>query len=166
MKTLIAAVLGMIVWGANEILASYHYENTIGSYWALSDKASTLVQKSTYLDQYVEALERSSLAGTSNAIFLKTPNNSFDQNMVALKSLQGRMHQIQNMDEQSFAYQTAIQQITAQEQGEAYQLTSTFEGCWYLANHPFLWQWIDAIVWITLIGTAATGAILLMVKYA
>lgn len=155
----------MIAWGANEILTDYRYENSIGSYWELSDKASTLQQKSTYLDQYVAALEGAGLTGTNNAVFLKTPNNSFDQNMVALKSLQGRMHQIQGMDETSFAYQTAIQQITAQEQGEASHLTGTFEGCWYLERHTMLWGWIDAIIWLMLIGTGVTGIVLLMVKY-
>jgi hypothetical protein len=71
--------------------------------------------------------------------------------MVALKSLQGRMHQIQSMDEQSFAYQTAIQQITAQEQGEAAHLTDTFEGCWYLRNYSALWQWHDLLVWLGIV---------------
>lgn len=166
MKTLIAAVLLILFWVALEVSASYQYENSIGSYWELSDKASTLAQKSAYLDQYVDALEKSGLAGTSDAVFLKTPNNNFDQNMIALKSLQGRMHQIQNMDEQQFAYQTAIQQITAQEQGEASHLTSTFEGCWYLQHKPLLWGWIDAIFWLSFIGAAITGVVLLMVKYA
>lgn len=154
MKIGILAILAMLFWGGNEVAANYQYENTIGSYWELSDKASTLTQKSAYLDQYVGALEHSGLAGGSNALFLKTPNNSFDQNMVALKSLQGRMHQIQGMDEQSFAYQTAIQQITAQEQGEASHLTHTFYGCWFLEHHIFLWNWIDALIWLSLILTA------------
>jgi len=166
MKTLIVAIALMLVWGANEILAAYQYERTIGSYWHLSDKASTLVQKSAYLDKYVEALEHSGLAGTNNALFLWTPNNNFDQNMIALKSLQGRMHQIQNMDEQSFAYQTAIQQITAQEQGEGYQLTGTFEGCWYLEHRPYLWGWIDVVCWLSFVGMALTGVTLLLIKYS
>ena len=143
----ILLVLFMGSWGVRELRANYEYNNTIGSYWDLSVKASTLQQKSTYLDQYVAALSDQSKFSSHNAIIFPTPNNSYEQNMVALKSLQGRMHQIQGMDEQSFAYQTAIQQITAQEQGEAAALTSTFEGCWYLSNYPTLWDWIDGIFW-------------------
>jgi hypothetical protein len=144
----VASLLLIVGWIVAEVVANYDYNRSIGSYWELSDKASTLQQKSTYLDQFVGALEAAKLEGMNNAIFLKTPNNSFDQNMVALKSLQGRMHQIQGMDEQSFAYQTAIQQITGQEQGEAEHLTSVFYGCWYLQNHILLWGWIDLIIWI------------------
>lgn len=130
---------------------NYEYDNNIGSYWALGVKASTLQQKTVYLDKYVAALEGAGLTGSHDAIFLVTPDNSFDQNMVALKSLQGRMHEIQGMDEQSFAYQTAMAQITAQEQGQAAALTSTFSGCWYLRNYPGLWGWIDGLVYIGLL---------------
>jgi hypothetical protein len=139
------------IWIYYEVHADYQYDNTIGSYWSLSEKASTLQQKSIYLDQYVTALEAQNLTGSYDASFLQTPDNSYDQNLVALKSLQGRMHQIQGMDEQSFAYQTAIQQITAQEQGEAGHLTSTFEGCWYLRNNSMLWGWHDVLVWLAMI---------------
>lgn len=143
----IFVVAVMVSWGVAEFSADNEYSNFAGSYWELSDKASTLPQKSAYLDQYVAALKTPGKFAPNNATIYRTPNNSFEQNMVALTSLQGRMHQIQGMDEQSFAYQTAIQQITAQEQGEAHGLTSTFEGCWYLENHYFLWAWHDGIFW-------------------
>lgn len=71
--------------------------------------------------------------------------------MIALKSLQGRMHQIQGMDEQSFAYQTAMQQITAQEQGEATHLTDTFKGIWFRQKHLFLYDWVDILMWVAMI---------------
>lgn len=132
-------------WFVNEIRVGYQYDNTIGSYWALGVKASTLQQKSAYLDQYVKALEDAHLSG-NDAVMLKTPDNSYEQNMVALKSLQGRMHQIEGMDEQSFAYQTAMQQIAGQEQAQADQLTSTFEGVWLLQEHPCLWGWIELLI--------------------
>ena len=160
MKTMIISAAFMVLWGALEIAANFSYQRSIGSYWELSDRASTLPQKSAYLDQYVGALEQSGLQGSNDALFLKTPANSFDQNMVALKSLQGRMHQIQGMDEQSFAYQTAISQITAQEQGEASHLTGTIEGCWYLNHWLLLWGWIDAAVWIVAGGAFAVGGLM------
>lgn len=149
MKSIITILLVVFagLWIKAEVTAGYEYSNTIGSYWDLSDKASTLQQKSTYLDKYVAALEQPGAFAPFDATIFQTPDNSFEQNMVALKSLQGRMHQIQGMDEQSFAYQTAIQQITAQEQGEAHLLTGTLEGCWYLQNHYFLWGWHDGLIW-------------------
>lgn len=149
MKTVIAlaVVIFAIAWGVAEFRTAYEYSNTIGSYWDLSDKSSTLKQKSEYLDKYVAALQQPGKFASHDAVIYPTPNNSFEQNMVALVSLQGRMHQIQGMDESSFAYQTAIQQITAQEQGEAKALTSTFEGCWFLQNHTLLWGWHDGLVW-------------------
>lgn len=139
-----------VFWGYREVSANYEYSNTIGSYWELSDKSSTLIQKSTYLDKYVTSLETAKLA-VNNAIIFPTPNNNVEQNMIALKSLQGRMHQIHNMDEQSFAYQTAIQQITAQEQGEGHKLIDTFKGAWFLANYPSLWGWIDGVIWLCIV---------------
>src|SRR5208283_4301723 len=142
---LILSIVLCIFWIGHEVLVSYEYDNNVGSYWELGVKASTLQQKTVCLDKYVAALEAQGLAGSYDAVFLQTPDNSYDQNMVALKSLQGRMHEIQGMDEQSFAYQTAMAQITAQEQGQAANLTETFSGCWYLRNHAELWNWYDVL---------------------
>jgi hypothetical protein len=141
------AILFAIGWAIAEFSADNEYSNFAGSYWELSDKASTLQQKTTYLDQYVAALQTPGKFASHDATIYPTPNNSFEQNMIALLSLQGRMHDIQNMDQTSFAYQTAISQITAQEQGEAHGMTSTFNGCWYLQNHYFLWGWHAELVW-------------------
>jgi len=145
---LLALIAFAIFWGVKEVRAVVEYSRYAGSYWDLSVKASTLQQKSDYLDQYVSAISDKSKFADNDAIVFPTPNNSYAQNLVALKSLQGRVHQIQGMDETSFAYQTAMQQITAQEQGEAQDLTNTFEGCWYLQNHTALWGWIDLLIWI------------------
>lgn len=148
---MLLAFLVLLVWAiAAEILADYEYEKTIGSYWELADKASTLPQKADYLNRFVTAIEANHITG-HNAIWLKTPDNSVDQNMVALHSLQQRMAEIRNMDVSSFAYQQAIQQITAQEQGEAKQLLDVIAGAWYLQNHPFLWNWIDFVKWVLLL---------------
>jgi hypothetical protein len=132
------------------VYADYDYSRRVESYWNLGIKASTLQQKSVFLDQYVTALEESGLAGSNDALVFKTPDNSFDQNMIALKSLQGRINQIKGMDEQSFAYQTAMQQITGQEQGEAEHLVTTFKGCWYLRHHFSYWGWVGITNYILL----------------
>ena len=131
-----------LLQAASYVIADYQYERDIASYWNLADKASTLEQKAAYIDQFVAKLESNSkLAGSYDALWMKTPDNSFDANLAALKSLQSRLHEVQTMDVQSFAYQTAIQQITAQEQGEAKQMLSTFHGVWTKENWFTVWDW-------------------------
>jgi hypothetical protein len=147
------SLLLIVWWIGLEIVTDYKYDKAIGSYWGLGVKASTLQQKSAFLDKYIAAIESEGLYG-NDAIILPTPDNAYEQNMVALKSLQGRMHQIQGMDEQSFAYQTAMQQITAQEQGEASHLTDTFKGIWFRRKHVFLYSWVDFLVWLGFIAVA------------
>ena len=49
------------------------------------------------------------------------------------------------MDTSSFQYNTAIQQITAQEQGEAHSLINTIKECYVLQNHFIVWDWAGGI---------------------
>lgn len=161
--TIITFVL--IAWSITaEVLADYDYENTIGSYWSLADKASSLNAKADYLNQFVAAVEAAHLDG-NDALFLKTPDNSIEQNMLALHSLQSRMNEIRGMDVTSFAYQQAIQQITAQEQGEAKALLGVIEGKWYLDHHILLWDWIDVLKWLGLVFIALVSGAFLMAAY-
>ena len=125
-----------------EVAGNYSYSKNFESSWNLAEKASTIQQKSTYIDAFIQKLEAGGFQGEYNALFLETPNNSFDENLKALKSLQGRLHEIQTMDPTSFQYNTAIQQITAQEQGEAKPMMDVFEGIWWKENHFFLWSWV------------------------
>ena len=129
---------------ADAVFADYNYSNSIGSYWELGVKASTLEKKADYLDRFVGALEKGNLADSS-ALWLKTPDNSTEQNFVALRSLQKRMHEIQAMDVKSFEYQQAISQITAQEQGEASNMLGVFKEAWYMNHHFFLWDWVELV---------------------
>jgi hypothetical protein len=138
----------LIYRGVREVLNKYEYSRTIKSYWELSIKASTLEKKSEYLDQFVEGLKGANLSG-NNAVFLKTPDNSYEQNFAALTSLQRRMHEINEMNPKSFEYQLAIGQITAQEQGEAGKMLDQLEGVWYLNRHPTYWKWYDTIFWLS-----------------
>jgi hypothetical protein len=143
--SILAGVL-IVVWITVLIVSSvrdsYQYEREIHSYWSLADKSSTIAAKASYLDRFVSVLEAQGLGGTYDAIIYPTPDNSFDANLQALKSLQGRLHEIQQMNVTSFEYQTAIQQITAQEQGEAKAMLDVFEGAWYKQRHFLLWGWI------------------------
>jgi hypothetical protein len=142
--------LWLVVFIRANVLADFEYSNQFESYWNLSVKASTLQQKSSYLDQYVQALESTRMA-EYDALYLKTPNNNVQQNFVALKSLQNRMHEIIGMDPSSFQYQQAIQQITAQEQDDAKEMLGVFEGAWYLEHHFYLWSWVGLIYGFALI---------------
>ena len=157
MVLLTALVIG------NAIIASWRYENTISASWDLADKASTIPQKAKYIDQFIANLKASGLQGQYNALWLKTPNNSFDANLEQLETLQVRLHEIQNMDVASFQYQTAIQQITDQEQGEAHNMLSIFKGVWYKAHYLYLWDWVLAVLIILLI-VAGTADLAMFVK--
>lgn len=130
------------------IVADYRLENSYTQLWQLAEKSSTILAKKQYVTQFVAALESGYAKGdfaSHNAKWLKTPNNSFNSNLDALKSLSGRLNEIQEMNPSSFEYNTAIQQITAQEQGEAQAMMAVFEGCYNLANYPMVWNWIGGI---------------------
>ena len=127
------------------VIGDYKYERDCESYWNLSEKASTIQQKATYVDKFVSSLKGKGMEGDYNAIFLKTPDNSFDKNFEALQSLKTRLDEIQKMNIASFEYQTAIQQITAQEQGEAQSMLDVFSGIWWKNNYIFVWDWVGGI---------------------
>lgn len=153
-----------VVWASWLILGSLAVDrewNTIaGSRWDLADKSSTLAAKSAYVDEFVASLETLNLQGTYNATAYTNPSNSFDANFAALNTLQGRLHEIQAIDPNSFAYQTAIQQITAQEQGEADDMIGAIEGCWLLKNHSPFWGWHAGVQIVILL----LGAFVLLVS--
>lgn len=128
-----------------EIYTNYECNRDLRSYWKLSAKASTLKQKSLYLDKFVANLEAAHLSG-NNALILKTPDNSYEQNMTTLKSLQSRMEEIKSMDVKSFEYQQAMYQISAQEEGGVNGVGDLI-GVWYLDHHPSVWGWIDVVRW-------------------
>jgi len=157
----ISMLVGAVVWLGLDVYwlvdGQARYDREIESHWVLADRASTLPQKSFYIDKFVSALESQGFAGKHNAILYPTPSNSFDANIEALKSFQQRLQEIQGMDVKSFEYQTAIQQITAQEQGEAREMLDVFKGVWWKANYTLTWDWIFVLnilclMCVTLIG--------------
>jgi len=127
------------------VIGGYQYSKDYSSYWELSVKASSITKKIEGIDKFVAALESSPLRGKYDALFMETPNNSFDENFAALKSLQIRLHEISGMDITSFQYQTALAQITQQEQNESGKMLDVFDGIWWKDNHFFLWNWIGII---------------------
>jgi len=141
------------------VITSYEYENQIGYAWNLADKSSTISEKSKYITEFVNNLQ-SNRGNFSdyNAVFLKTPDNSFDRNLTALKTLQTRLKEIQGMNPNSFEYQVAIQQITSQEQGEAVAMLGIFHGCYFKENCWYCWNWYMGIIialsviWLIIVG--------------
>lgn len=150
MWLIVAVVLGVLIY--NGAMCSYNYNRTIGDWWSLGIKASTIQKKIEYIDKFVAGLDEAKLSGEYNSLFFKTPNESFDDNYQALKSLQSRLHEIEKMDVSSFQYQTAIQQITAQEQDEAGAMLTVFQGIWIKKHYPLFWD-----IWIlfTVLGAFA-----------
>ena len=151
--SLLAICIGLaILLIASEVTADYEYTNKYLSYWNLADKSSTITAKSDYITQFVNKLNESRTEfADNNAVYLKTIDNSFNYNFLALVSLRDRLQTISKMNESDFAYQTAIQQITEQEQGQAHSMLYVFSGTWYLKVHPFLWGWHEGIsigIWI------------------
>lgn len=154
--TIISSIL-LILNIAFGVIGSYKYEKEISSYWELADKASTIPKKAEYIDEFVKNIELYNFKDKYNAIILTTPNNSFNLNYEALKSLQLRLHEISSMDVTSFQYQTAIQQITQQEQGEAEEMLKVFKGIWWKDHYFMLWNWIGYLQFILVCAGIIVG---------
>lgn len=145
-----------------QIMASYRVEKNYTQLWELADKSSTISAKQKYIAQFVYALELGYSKGdftSYNAIWLETPNNSFEVNLKALKTLSERLDEIQEMKPSSFEYNTAIQQITAQEQGEAKAMLNVIIGCYELKNYPAIWGWIGGTILAVALLLIVVGAI-------
>ena len=152
----IGLLLGSIT---THVIGYFQYERDIASHWALADKSPTIEIKAQHMDNFVLALENTGLQGKHNAIIMKTLNNSFDDNLKALKTLQQRLHAIELMDVTSFEYQTAIQQITSQEQGEALKMLYILKGVWWKNKAILLWNWIGVTWYLSIIILLIVGIV-------
>lgn len=144
------------------VVATYQFRRDIGSYWALSVKASTIDQKEQYINKFVYILKNQGFEGKYDAIFLTTADNSFDYNMIALESLQQRLSDIKGMDVKLFEYQTAIQQITEQKQDGAGRMLSVFAGVWMKTHYFMLWDWICVVNVIIFFAVFILGIIFVL----
>jgi len=161
--SLILSIVGTLILSCEirlGILSSYNYEKHYSQLWSLAEKSSTIPAKQQYISQFLNTLKQGKTNGDFaeyDALFLKTPNNNFDANLKALETLSARLTEIQSMDPSSFQYNTAIQQITAQEQGEAGPMLSVFQGCYDLNNYFFIWNWVG--------GTLVISSLLLIIVF-
>lgn len=150
-------IIALIAYIAFAFSAFNDYSNQHANYWDLADKSSSIEDKYIYIDKMVESLESSNLQGHHNALLYKNPSNNFDNNLKALTSLRDRLNEIKCMNVSSFEYQTAMSQITAQEQGEAEAMLAVIQGCWFKEHHFFLWNWIAVVIVIGIIVISCIG---------
>jgi hypothetical protein len=127
------------------VSAKLDWDNNIGYTWNMADKSSTLTEKSKYIDEFIAKLKDAPHA-KNGALVWKTRDNAYDLNLQALETLGKRLREIQTIDINSFAYQTAIQQITAQEQGEAKNMIDKLYGAWVIEN--YLWAFEVIMIWL------------------
>lgn len=158
---LILVAVGLIVvLGIGGCNSWYKYSKNIGSYWELADKSSTIEAKSENIDAFVKAIKSEKFA-ENNAIIFRTPDNSFANNLKALETLQKRLQDIKKIKPDSFEYNQAIQQITAQEQGEATKMLDVIHQCWILENYWYLWDWLLFISIIVIVLLIVIGGVLI-----
>jgi hypothetical protein len=144
---MVIGVVVLIVQLVTTIASEYSYDKDYASLWELADKSSTIEAKADYISQFVEQIETNKdKFSKHNAVVFKTPNNEFSNNLKALVSLRDRLYEINKMDPASFQYNTAIQQITEQEQGDAFQLTSTLKSCYKLGSYWIVWGWVGGLI--------------------
>ena len=151
-RSIVLAIVGLIlliVGVRGCVVSNYNFENKYSYAWELADKSSTIEAKCKYINEFVNVISsnRNDFADY-NAIRLVTKNNSFDYNLKAITTLRDRLNEIKDMDITSFQYNTAIQQVTSQEQGEARYLISVIEGCYCLKNYPYIWDWIGLLLFL------------------
>lgn len=156
---LFLTVTGLIVFTTGALYSlsvENEYESKIGSNWDLSIKASTIEQKSEYMDAFVLSLEQAELSGLNDALLYPTPDTDFDENLKAVKSLQSRLKEISVMNPNSFEYQTAMQQITEQEQEGGGGMVSVLQGCWTKKHYYIIWNPIIYISFCLVIAIVMT----------
>lgn len=137
LTTFVLAIIIIISTITITVLTSAAFERDYMGEWNLSDKSSTIEAKSEHLNNFVILLEKNKDKDflDNGKIFFQNQNSSFDSNLAALKTLAKRLEEIKGMDPASFQYNTAIQQITQQEQGEAGAMIGVFYDCYALRQH-------------------------------
>ena len=145
----ITFLISVITHSTVSYVAHKKYEQNISAPWELALRSSTLSEKSKLIDKYISNIESNRTDFASHdAIFFKTDVNSFDHNLIALKTLQTRLNEIQKMDQDKLAYSKAIEQITAQEQdnSKAFGMNHSIKGSYFLKNHKCSWKWIALLI--------------------
>jgi hypothetical protein len=130
---------------------NYKYQKAAYNFWEMSCRSSTLSQKAEYVDKFVKALETIPHS-EYNALFLKTPELNFEENLKALKSFNERLHTIKDWNELTFSYQVALQQITEQEQGSVKVMLTVPRECFVKNQCIFVWSYIGFFISFVLLA--------------
>jgi hypothetical protein len=141
----VLSIVLFTVYGFGALSVHNRVMNSSLSYWNLADKSSTLEAKCDNIDKFVAAINKETFT-TNNAWLYPNINNSIEYNKAALLTLQKRLHEIKRLDPNSLAYATSIQQITAQEQGEAQYMIGEIYGCLYKATYSMYWGWLSVLI--------------------
>lgn len=139
---LIISILAIVLYIIFGISSMNKYDTDFGANWQLSKSAATIEQKSIYIDKFVQDIEKGGFEGKFDAIFNPNDNNSYEQNLIVLKTLQQRLHELKILPMTSFDYNTALQQLTVQQDRISNNMIYTFSGIWYKEHHFLLWNWI------------------------
>lgn len=150
---LVISILAICLYIIFGVVSHNKYNTNFDANWELSKSAATIEQKSIYIDKFVQAIENGGFDGKFDAIFNPNDNNSYEQNLIALKTLQQRLHELKSLPMTSFDYNTALQQITEQQCKMSNNIIYTFSGIWYKEHYILLWNWICLVgVCIFIIG--------------
>lgn len=143
--TCVVCVLLLILGGISLLLARYHWAKDYGSEWSFADRAATIEGKLEHIEKFTNLLETGRKDFADNAaLFLQTPAEDFEKTMEAVRSLRDRLRTIKTMDASSFQYQTAIQQITEQEMGEADEMLRVLFRCYAKETH-IICYWMNPV---------------------
>jgi hypothetical protein len=108
----VAIIVGIAAWVVDSFGLNYHYNNEIGSYFELSDKASTIDTKLEYLEKYEKGLLKYGLDKGQSTMNYQTSETDLSENYKVLLTLKERLKETKNLPKNSDAYQWAIKQIT------------------------------------------------------
>jgi len=148
---ILGAILSPFWFCFNYINDGIRLNNQLTGYWEIADRSATIEKKSKYLDKYVKAVEALGLTEGHSAFIFKSFSNKMENNYIALKSLQQRLHEIKTLDVKSFAYQTAISQLTEQEWAQAGEMTTNFTTKWELLHSFWFRSFVGGLITMILL---------------
>ena len=106
-----AILLGMLL--INPLYKGYVFNKEMGSYCELSYEASDIDKKISYLDKCIRLIEKEDLEANNGYVawFFKKPSNEMNEINEVMLSLQTRMHNLKDMEKDSFEYQKGLEQV-------------------------------------------------------
>lgn len=150
----------MIVYGVAAYIFSYGYDRNIGSYYELSNQASTATLKVQYLQTFRDKLAQNDLLSGQAVLIFPTPQTSVDEQTKILDSLIDRLNKTAGMNESSFEYQQALYQITRNEfcEGIGCENVQLFKDLYTIKNGIIYNSLIMGIAYLILFLALVFGA--------